>query len=175
MNRRFVIFSLLLVLAASIFSAGCISPDVPNVSDNPDVQENYEQALSSLTNPPTGYKLLEAPIYVHVAVNEEPSPKYNIVYVDVFAPEMEGWVYAMTLDGAVMTPIKTGMLIQETNGHITHITMSENQDLDQIKMSIDDEMNIGEFTVLELRPSSYSIVYRYVSLCIDAEIVSRYQ
>ncbi len=53
--------------------------------------------------------------------------------------------------------------------------MSENQDLDQIKMSIDDEMNIGEFTVLELRPSSYSIVYRYVSLCIDAEIVSRYQ
>ncbi len=38
MNRRFVIFSLLLVLAASIFSAGCISPDVPNVSDNPDVQ-----------------------------------------------------------------------------------------------------------------------------------------
>jgi hypothetical protein len=93
----------------------------------------------------------------------------------VFAPEMEGCVYAMTLDGAVMTPIKTGMLIQETNGHITHITMSENQDLDQIKMSIDDEMNIGEFTVLELRPSSYSIVYRYVSLCIDAEIVSRYQ
>ena len=173
MNRRFVIFSLLLVLTVSIFSAGCVSPSVPVVSDDAEVQEMYEQAVASLTNPPTGYELLEAPIYVHVAVNEEPSPKFNIISVDVFAPEMEGYGYVMILDGAVMTPINTGMLIQETNGHITHITMSENQDLDHIKMSIDDEMNIGEFTVLELRSFSYSIIYRYVSLCIDAGVVSR--
>ena len=175
MNRCFVIFSLLLVLAVSIFSAGCISPDVPVVSDDAEVQEMYEQAVASLTNPPEGYERLESPIYVSVAVNQEPSPYLNIMYFDYLSPEMEGYSYGVLLDGAVITPIKTGMLIQETHGHITHITTPKNQESNQITITIDDELNMGEFTVLELTPFSYSIVYRYVSLCIDAGVASRYQ
>lgn len=175
MNRRFVIFSLLLVLAVSIFSAGCISPDIPNVSNDTEVQEMYEQAVASLTNPPTGYELLESPIYIHVAVNQEPSPKFNIIDTSLLAPEMDGLGYAVILDGAVVTPIKTGLLIQETNGLLTHITTSENQESDQIRTTINDELNKGGFAVFELTPFSYSNVYRYVSLCIDAGVVSRYQ
>ena len=173
MNRRFVIFSLLLVLAVSIFSAGCISPDVPVVSDDAEVQEMYEQAVASLTNPPEGYERLESPIYVSVAVNQEPSPYLNIMYFDYLSPEMEGYSYGVLLDGAVITPIKTGLLIQETNGLLTHITTSENQESDQIRTTINDELNKGGFAVFELTPFSYSNVYRYVSLCIDAGVVSR--
>ncbi|MBQ2772003.1 MAG: hypothetical protein IJD66_05255 [Methanocorpusculum sp.] len=173
MNRRFVIFSLLLVLAASIFSAGCISPDVPNVSDNPDVQEMYEQAVASLTNPPTGYELLEAPVVLHY--DSIPSPNMNIIFAEILDSDKEGLAYAVVLDGAVITPIKTGMLILETNGQLTHITIPDNQESDQIVMITDGDMKKGYFSVLELTEFSYGFIYVYVLKCIDAGVASRNQ
>lgn len=175
MNRRFVTFLLLLILAVSIFSAGCVSPDVPVVSDNPDVQENYEQAVASLTNPPTGYELLEAPVALHYDLT--PSPNLNIIFADILDSNSakEGLTYAVILDGAVITPIKTGILILETNGQLTHITIPDNQETDQIVMITDGGMKKGYFSVLELTEFSYGFVYAYVLNCIDAGVASRNQ